>query len=530
MRSAPTCILAPLMQEGISAPRDAAVRGYRRYVQPGHPVLGRIFPPAAPREEALVGEGARALAAFPYEPFLGFVPFEDVAGALGRGGVRLNCLTSACLLASFLRTSGFSPSEVFVLIGDDRDHPRNSLHAWVGVLRGGGEVLWTDPASLRPVPRPAEEVLARIRCHVLFNDMRLEFLDAAKRRWLTGGEYRSGLRTYCYGTVPPGLTGLLGQGGAFARRLESLFRCGPEGTDAEAQEDEASERLGLLVRAGSRWRPGPRLILVPKEQDAELRSLVDVCLDRHVSVLRQALPRLQQAWQRTAARHDAWPDVWHTVVAGILMDVAVGAHTRPYLPPSTDWLLCAFENMTAGHPFGVQYSPNLGGGFGFGQLWHPYSQRPRIPEPSLRALAALASEGRSTPPELMRLARLQLVRREGSAVRPTVPVLEEADPLAEPVHDAAARIAEEVYGPALAAAARHPWWRRVDGHPGVRFAALRLLLEYATDRALDAGVLPPFPMVVPGPGWGRWLWRGDAWRRFEPQAAAAAKGTAAACR
>lgn len=71
----------------------------------------------------------------------------------------------------------------------------------------------------------------------------------------------------------------------------------------------------------------------------------------------------------------------------------------------------------------------------------------------------------------------------------------------------ASRIVEQALLPAIEEVKRLPSWGEVDRSESYRHAAVRLLLEYATDRVVDAGLLAPFPEGVGvASTWGTWLW------------------------
>ena len=168
---------------------EAAAGGprYCAFVQPGHPLVAELFPPAARRGDPV----AAALAALgpecAYRSRPGRRSFDELLAArrAGEGRLEINCIDLVCLLVSCLRAAGVGDDRAYAALAGARGFLQH--HAWA-LVRRGERFLWIDPAALEPAERAGREILDRHDLYVVFNDHRLHFTAAEKRSLLTGGD------------------------------------------------------------------------------------------------------------------------------------------------------------------------------------------------------------------------------------------------------------------------------------------------------------------------------------------------------
>jgi hypothetical protein len=496
-------------------------------VEPAHPLVHEIFRPASR------ADGARAIVDRALEDLRAHFAYRGVRGRLGLTRLRelraggggapldINCIDLSALLASQLRRGGLSDREVFVALCDIRwlqGRVRNDFHACVLVM-AGGEMLWIPPEELSPVALRPDELLERYKLHVVFNDQHLYFTEAEKRGLLLrraadgANEAGSGPKCFLYGRGSAETQALLDDPG-FPRLIEACFRTGRL-KDAEPGFAQRAAAQGLIAPAadgGGAWVPGPRMVLVPRTIERDFRTQVEPFLDRYVAIVRETLPALQQVYAGCSpAARVAWPAVCHTVVAGMLVDLSVGAQlhlaegVRKTHGRNVVWV---FESIAARNGFGVRWNGTPSSHCGVAQMWHVRVKQPRLRlEPRMAEVLARHACGEpvQSGPDVVYLRYIKLLR--GGEI--TVPAFLPADTerLLEPLMAGAARIVREAILPALERFRWQDLQSGTDAVEGYRHSAVRLLLEYAIDRVVDAGLIPPFPEGegVP-PAWGTWLW------------------------
>jgi hypothetical protein len=279
-------------------------------------------------------------------------------------------------------------------------------------------------------------------------------------------------------------------------------------------------RLDLLASAGDarRYRVGRRLVLIPEEAEREAAGLLHPALARYVGIAAETGAELCAAYERTAVvDRFAWPQVSHTVLAGLFLDLAMG---REVLRagvlrklPAGEPVIWVFQGVSAANAYGVSAipAPPPDRSF-FGQLWHRGIRRtePRLSPSLLETLLRIARGNlEGNPKDLLVLKHLKLVRTAGRALQLEVPVFREMDVarLEGPLERGARRLVAMAIVPALDQLERHPWWQEGGLSAARRHAAIRLILEHGIDRVIAAGVCEPFPVDREVPvAWGRWLW------------------------
>jgi hypothetical protein len=201
----------------------------------------------------------------------------------------------------------------------------------------------------------------------------------------------------------------------------------------------------------------------------------------------------------------------------MFLDLAMGRELvrsgQVSLRPDRGTVVWAFEGLSAGNAYGVQWAPATRPRAGFAQLWSRRARRPplRLGTAVVEALwrTALGDTVADTPEEHLYLRHLKLARKAGSSLDVQVPAFGPPDterllPLLD--HGARELVADAIV-PALALVGEHPWWNERIHEEAYRHAAVRLILEYGIDRVIAAGGLEAFPQ---GPDleaeWGRWIW------------------------
>ena len=433
-----------------------------------------------------------------------------------------------CVLVSCLRAAGVPSGDVFAAVGTRRRTLKvdalEQPHAWAAVRVDGG-LLWIDPADLEARLKTGEDLLASYHLFVLFSDQALAFGEREKQELLHGPEVQP--RLYLFGRMDADLWALARSPQVMAL-FRQLLRAGrAAGEPAAAAVYSRAVARGLLLRDGSEgFAPGPGVVLVPAPAEAQLLRLVEPLLETYLGIVSETVPDLRRAWAASgAAGGFEWPEVAHAVVAGLFIDLAVGRRleiarqVREEQGASALWI---FETVSADNAFGVQWLRHDGQPDVFYQLWHRRTpRRPPTFDPRTVGLMARLARGEgagSSVRELLLLRHFQLVAgMPGEPPRLRIPAFGPRDDelLRKPLQTGARRIVSEVIEPAFELAAGHPWWRRTASESPYRHAVVRLLLEYITDRALGARLLPPFPATGEDrPGWGQWL-------ALEPAAASA---------
>lgn len=326
------------------------------------------------------------------------------------------------------------------------------------------------------------------------------------------------MRMYLYGRFDPEVSALI-QNRAFSGLVTEFFASDDHrgnGIDPELAEQAVS--CGLIDRHDSQFVPGSRLSLVPAAAVGEAEQRINAAMARYAAVVAEVTPTVRHAFEETAAAEQfQWSQVCHAVIAGMMMDLAVGHQLwRTGLVEREYWETCvwAFERASAHNAFGVQLVAVPDTRSAFAQLWHRSVDRAQlmIKATLVGRMLHLARqpEQNAASPEMLYLRYLKLVDRDEHGYHLTCPFFDSADcdRLFAAIGHGAERLLREAVGPAVEAAVSGDWWRRHRDDNGCLHAAVRLILELATDRVLAAGALEQFPVGSNvGGWWGRWLWQ-----------------------
>jgi hypothetical protein len=499
---------------------NAPAPGYRQFLAPAHPLLREVFSaPRHGREEALTDALDLLRRRIRYRAVEGRRPPEALLRELlSQPGepVEANCLSLCCLLASRLREVGYGPDEIYVALGGWRNHLQ--YHAWVLVRRGEG-FLRIDPSTLIPEECTGLRIWKQQVVHVLFNDRHVHVLEAEKRRLLVEAPSPSVKpRKLLFGRNDPAIVTVLADR-RFDVLVAGLFAGAADFPEETGPLAERALAHGLLRREAERLLPGPRMVLIPDRPEGELAALFEPALDRYLGVMSAVVPEIRQAFEECAAsRRFPWDEAGHALAAGLLMDLSVGRQLfarHPELRPQLDPVIWIFERPRTRNAFGVQFAKDPESGWALVQLWHRGLQRPalNIRDELAGFLGRLASgdPGDADAPGWLHLRYVGLVRRKGRSHELLVPSFtpEEWRRLATRLQAGAGRLVEEAILPALSLLPGHPFWgdESATGRP---YTAVRLLLDCATDRVVDSGLLPAFPPTEKvSPAWGRLLWNED---------------------
>ncbi len=276
-------------------------------------------------------------------------------------------------------------------------------------------------------------------------------------------------------------------------------------------------RLELLAAGHDGYRAGRRLVLIPAEAETGAAELLR-CSPRYVEVAREAGARLRAVYGQTAAAERfTWSQVSHLVVAGLFLDLAMGAEVlrsgRISRKPAGDSVVWGFQGISAENPYGVSSvaaSPPRRAFFA--ELWHRSTRRSQSRlSPSLVDVLLRIGQGEQVHEsrELLYLKHLKLVRSAGGSLQLQMPAFGASDGerLLPPLMEGARRLVEEAIVPALERLQGHHWWRERMEQEAYRHAAVRLILEHGIDSVISAHVCDPFPEAGNAPaGWGRCLW------------------------
>lgn len=303
----------------------------------------------------------------------------------------------------------------------------------------------------------------------------------------------------------------------FQRLVRKLFAEDTVAFTGSPSIVEAAERCGLVRRSRDRVTTGPRLVTIPSQAEVDLPTVMRPTLANYVEITREVISELRLAYERTSpSRRFGWPQVSHSVVAGMFLDLAMGNEVygsgQVSRRPVGDTVVWAFEGISARNAYGVQWTPGSQRMF-YAQLWHRGVQRKEIRCTSalVDLLGAIAFGNGATPAakELLYFRHLGLVRKAGTSFQVEIPAFGPADTgiLLPVLIEGARRLVTDAIAPALDSLVHHPWWREKFQQDAYRHAAVRLVLEYGIDRVILSGVLEPFPERQDLPvEWGRWLW------------------------
>lgn len=324
------------------------------------------------------------------------------------------------------------------------------------------------------------------------------------------------LTCFLYGQIDPAIEGVLDEPG-FRQVLEACLHHGrfTQGEGEGAGLVGRAQACGLLERTDDgAFRPGPRLVIMSAAMERAFHAVVAPLVEAELGIVAETVPLLQEAYGAcsTAARF-GWPEVCHTVVAAMLLDLAVGVElhlAEDVGRTSGPGVVWAFERLTAQNGFGVRMTTAPDGRAAFSQMWHVRVKRaPLGVAPGMVELLARHARGEEVAlggREGLYLKFMKLLR--GSEI--TIPVFlpEDTEQLLAPLREGASRIVRDVVLPAFERVKQEqPLWRELDRSESYRHSAMRLLLEYAIDRVVEAGVIPAFPEGEGVPlAWGTWLW------------------------
>ncbi|HEU0077128.1 MAG TPA: hypothetical protein VFQ76_05720 [Longimicrobiaceae bacterium] len=494
-----------------------AVEGFRGFVDPDHPLVANFFPPSAGMSRRTLEIGlSAARQRLRYRPRRGRRSLTTIHQDLVKGdaAAEANCLSVCCVLVSYLRRAGFGPDEALVAVGGMRGHAH--FHAWVLVPNGAG-FWWIDPARLELETAPGADIWRLHTLHALFNDRRLRVRGDEMRDFLLAGGGQEAQRSVVFGPGDATLDRLLSDPGlrrVFARFL-AAEPC-PAGEASEPTLRAASER-GLVRLGADRIEPGSHLVVIPARAIAGLAERIAPSLAHYRRIVEDALPRVREAFSRTAAaRRFAWSDVVHALAAGALMDLQMGRRLAQagegLEQQSGESHIWVFAGQGAENAYGVQCFHDPDSGYTLGQVWHRRVKRElRVPSAMIGRLARLATEGAGAldPRTDLYLRHLRLVEGHGGGRQAAIPVFSREDwsILSTPVAEAAERLVTTAVVPAVRSLEPSSWWGPRLGQIDVRHAAVRLILEHAADEVVQYGILPRFPDAAAVPSsWGRWLW------------------------
>ena len=199
---------------------------------------------------------------------------------------------------------------------------------------------------------------------------------------------------------PAGQTELFGYVQNIVAELPLPLVLAASAAPAEWDPSPAVE-CGLLVRNGAGLVAGPRLVVVTAAAERACLQAVQPALTTYVRVVEQALPLLREAYSAcAAARRFAWPEVEHTLVPGLLMDMGVGQVLDipgQVLGTHGASVVWAYAQVSADNAYGVRWV-HAGEG-GLGQLWHAHVPREPVPV-SPHMVAQLLDLARGEQPAL----------------------------------------------------------------------------------------------------------------------------------
>jgi hypothetical protein len=482
-------------------------RDFRTFIDPAHELV--LF---LDRGQTSLAQCLKSLHnAVHYHPAMGRTDFASILLTLREGRrPAINCLSWSCLLASLLLKKGI-PARV--LVGGRRG--LTEYHAWT-LVPWEDRFIWVDPMKADLVPTQGSWILRTHRVIALFDQHEL-YLEAAEiRRQLPSCE---GPKFVSFGRWPAALMPLL---------QKSLRGTGPFWFRGEAAALEPSclpilNHPSLVTGAARACLPGPALTCLSDAALHQCHQASQPYLGQYLQLLRSCQERIAAIYGRTSAA-EIWPysACSHVLHSGMLMDLRVGSVLQERgwvgdcLDEATIW---AFETAPSAHPFGVQFFPGHLRETGFAQLWHrtvprsPLSLAPTLVDEILSAPKGRIAEAKTA----LVLRYLKLAHRHGLSF----PVFNQADmallwPL---LTEGALALVDQVLFPALQTLSSLP------GLPGEasarQHALVRLLLEWAMEKAMACDLLPP---IVPSADWGRWAWS-DAPGRFL-HAGLVAKGAA----
>lgn len=300
---------------------------------------------------------------------------------------------------------------------------------------------------------------------------------------------------------------------------------GPARLPAELTEAaRQAEKLGLLTLQNGFASAGPRLGVVSPALREQMLQVLAPALTAEMRWLKaEAVPRLEQAWAGSG-RTQPWPEVAHTILAALCLDLGLRgavlqAKILEHLPEG--FYSIAFVGGTGGeNAYGVKIWRNRGEEIGVGHLWHRDISRPStfFPE-DVQAVQAIVTNGEKatvSPASLLRLRFFGLIAPDG--LRPAIPVVryESGDGLIDAVEEVSRQCVQRYLAPALIEMEQLWPGAPPEQRMLLRQAVLRLVLEHNADRAVQTGVMPPFPSPAPK-GWGSWIWVAPADSRFMSQ-------------
>ncbi|MEM8994865.1 MAG: hypothetical protein AAGF23_08740, partial [Acidobacteriota bacterium] len=477
-------------------------------IEADHPLVPEVFgalSPKAASSGASVEVLEKALDVlqkrFVYQPIRGRAGFDQLLSDVraSEPGERcvINCYDMSCLLGSFCRSAGWSAEEAFVVFCDRRlteEMARVDFHA-CNLLRIRGEAYWVEPERLRVRRWTGQEILEEYKIRLVFNDKHIYFTEDDKRRVVMADIPAIGQQILIYGRGHNDIQAIYNEP-AFGRAIAGYFETGA----FSIEDDDLRGRMvtsGLLQETAGRLDVGSRMVLVPRQAELELRAQIGPAVDTYLGIVARNVPILKQAFEATeTARHFEWSQVAHSIVAGMFIDLSTGARldlaadVRDKYGETVVW---AFENISAENGFGVQWHVGSHPARGVSQLWHRTVERSTLglerEMAEMMIQLALGEQELSASPKWLYLKFHKLIR-EGRIVPPVFGP-EDTARLLEPIMRGGDELVEQAYLPAFELAAEHQWWGRIKDDDRYRHAVVRLILEYATDRVISAGLLDP---------------------------------------
>lgn len=331
-----------------------------------------------------------------------------------------------------------------------------------------------------------------------------------------------------YGDKTPGIAALLASS-ELRQLIAPLLRAeAAESPLPRTETFESAVEEGLLAASGKSYRPGDKLVVIPAHAERDLPALMGSALTRYAEIASDAASELHRITaDLEVGRHNEWSGLSHPVVAGLMLDLAVGdvllTDDQIQREPVGGTVVWAFEQISGKNSFGVQWWPAEGDRAMFAQLWHRTVPRgdlrlsPQLVDCLLQeaGLTTADSPAAAHGKHRLYLRHLGFLKPSQNGTKLPFPVFGQSETreLLPTLSTAGRRLVEEGVKPALDVLVDHPWWGSRVENDAYRHAAVRLILEYGVDRALETGALPPFPATENEPPvWGRWLWQepGDA--------------------
>ena len=231
---------------------------------------------------------------------------------------------------------------------------------------------------------------------------------------------------------------------------------------------ERARAAGLLTGDARAYGAGRRLVPVPVEATDGLRRLWHEPLDAYAAVAVAAARRLEGAVATLpVGRTHGWPRVCHLLVAGCLLDLAVGAllagRGTVRSEPAGDTVVWAIARPGAANAFGIRQWRGRRSRAMLAQLWHHAlpARTTRLADSMVDRLVDIARGGAGVDPRHDLYLRHQALLRRGAA-GPELRLPDfgpDAVARLTPILFAAAEeMVERGVDPALERLRGHRWW------------------------------------------------------------------------